>query len=230
MARVSQRRPACAGNKAFCARRTRPVCATRDGDDLRHAVALAGIRICRSRTLFNAPVGLVAITMLTAAVLTYVGRDRSGKNGSGPYAEFTRSQLSQLVAAGSKRNPVLLPLTLPQGVGDPENNDFVLLNKPVTDDRRRHAGEVWLSTYVVGALPPTTGNISGYSVYQEWQQTPGQHRPRCTGNQTVVRQVGNDVLTICLGPSPTLTSRDYWSTVEFTSDLRRVEWLRDRHS
>jgi hypothetical protein len=35
------------------------------------------------------------------------------------------------------------------------------------------------------------------------------------------------VLTICIGPNPTQTSRNYWSTVDFTSDLSQVEWLRD---
>lgn len=179
----------------------------------------------------RAALAVVAIALLTGVVLSYVSRDRSGEDGSGPYAEFTRSQLSRLVASGSNRDPVLLPRDLPPGVGRTEDSDFLLLNRPVTDDRRRHAGEVWLSTYVVGALPPATGNISGYDVYQEWRRTPGRHRPRCsprrTGNQVVLRRVGDDVLTICLGPNPTQTSRDYWSTVEFTSDLRRVEWLGD---
>jgi hypothetical protein len=149
---------------------------------------------------------------------------------SGPYAEFTRSQMADLTAGGASRNPVLLPQWLPPGTGETDEADFFLLNKPVTDDARKHAGEVWLSSYSVGALPPAFGNVSGYTVYQEWRKTPQRHQRRCGNkrwpNQEVVRHVGDNDLTICLGPHPTVDARRYWTTVGFTSDLSRVTWLR----
>jgi hypothetical protein len=172
----------------------------------------------------------LVIGLLATGVFIH-GFNPSKEATSGPYAEFTRSDLSRLIAFGQVRNAVLLPRDLPPGTERTDESDFYLLNKPVTDDARRHAGEVWLTSYSVGALPPATGNVTGYSVYQEWQQTPERHLPRCSpnrsGNKVVVRQVGDDKLTICLGPNPTKTSRKYWSTVDFTSQLSEVEWLRD---
>lgn len=150
---------------------------------------------------------------------------------SGPYAEFTRGELARLTTRGSTRNPVLLPSDLPTGADVDDESGFSLLNKPITDDGRRHAGEVWLSVYSVAALPPKAGNVSGYSVYQEWMKTPERHRPRCSSkhspHESVVRQVGDDRLTICLGPHPTEASRVYWEAVAFTSDLTAVAWLED---
>jgi len=37
--------------------------------------------------------------------------------------------------------------------------------------------------------------------------------------------VGDDRLTICLGPHPTEESQNYWETVAFTSNLDDVTWL-----
>jgi hypothetical protein len=133
---------------------------------------------------------------------------------SGPYAEFTRSELAALTTRGSSRNPALLPRDLPPGAGRSDDSGFYLLNKPITADGRRHAGEVWLSVYSVSALPAAVGNVTGYSVYQEWMGSPERHRRRCMGkgsfNEGVVRRVGDDKLTICLGPHPTDVARNYW--------------------
>lgn len=97
-----------------------------------------------------------------------------------------------------------------------------------------HAGEVWLSVYSVSALPAAVGNVTGYSVYQEWMGSPERHRRRCMGkrsfNEGVLRRVGDDKLTICLGPHPTDVARNYWKTVHFTSDLTEVDWLRSHES
>ncbi len=105
-----------------------------------------------------------------------------------------------------------------------------MINKPITGSRR-DAGKVWMTTYVVDALPPARGNISEYTVYQEWTKTSDAHRRRCdkprTHNAVVTRQIGDDRLTICLGPHPTRTARTYWQTVPFTDDLDAVDWLPD---
>jgi hypothetical protein len=126
---------------------------------------------------------------------------------------------------------VLLPAELPPGAGSEDDSGFYLASNPITDRNRRDAGKVWLSTYIVDALPPASGNVSGYYVYQEWMGSPQRLRQRCNNNDrpqgVVVRHVGDDRVSICLGPHPTRASRDYWRTVRFTSDLSEVEWLRN---
>ncbi|MBB6628857.1 hypothetical protein H5V45_16130 [Nocardioides sp. KIGAM211] len=173
--------------------------------------------------------GVVVAALMWAGVLVYAASG-SDESPSGPHAEFTRSQLVRLTARGSARNPVLLPRDLPPGTDNTGERDFTLLNKPFTSTGRQRAGAVWLTEYSVGALPPADGRVTGYTVYQEWSQTPELHRPRCRSgrrdNVTVVRVVGDDQLTICLGPDPTAASREYWSTVAFTSSLSDVGWLR----
>jgi hypothetical protein len=181
----------------------------------------------------KAVLAVVAVGVVVAAafLVGYNVLRSDDAAASGPYAEFTRGELARLTAPGSTRNPVLLPSDLPTGADLDEESGFYLLNKPITDDGRRHAGEVWLSVYSVAALPPKAGDVSGYSVYQEWMKTPERHRPRCSSkhspNESVVRQMGDDKMTICLGPHPTEASRDYWETVAFTSDLTAIAWLED---
>jgi hypothetical protein len=146
----------------------------------------------------------------------------------GPSSGWTLQEMRDLTARGSGRNPVLLPRVLPDGVD--ETNGSFLLGNPITGPRKV-AGQVWMTSYVVDALPPEHGTISGYTVYQEWLKAPAAHRPRCRSRQVdnavLTRRVGDDLLTICLGPFPTRVARDYWRTVPFTADLGAVTWLPD---
>lgn len=146
----------------------------------------------------------------------------------GPSAGWTLQEMRDLTARGSGRNPVLLPTVLPDGVD--ETTGSFLLGNPITGSRKV-AGQVWMTSYIVDALPPEYGNISGYTVYQEWLKTPGAHRRRCWNrtidNAVLTRRVGDDLLTICLGPFPSREARAYWRTVPFTADLSAVSWLPD---
>ena len=155
----------------------------------------------------------------------------SDAEASGPYSALTRTELSSVIARGSVRNPVLLPEDLPPGASSDDDSGFYLTSNPVTAEGRKHAGEVWLTVYVASALPPAIGNVSGYDVYQEWTGSPERHRPRCNPGDrptgVLIRHVGDNKLSICLGPHPTDAARDYWSNVPFTSDLAKVTWLRD---
>jgi len=170
----------------------------------------------------------VLVGAATAGVVSaFAGHDA---DDPGSYSVYTRGQLSELIKSGS-RNPVLFPRDLPPGAGSQDDPGFLFYSNPVTSDTPRRAGQVWLTSYDIGALPPAVGNVSGYFVYQEWQRAPKAHQPRCTGggnapNQKLVRHIGDDDVTICLGPHPTSEARHYWATVEFTSDLNQVAWLR----
>jgi hypothetical protein len=155
----------------------------------------------------------------------------SDAEASGPYSALTRTELTSIIDRGSVRNPVLLPEDLPPGAASDDDSGFYLTSNPITAEGRKHAGEVWLTVYVASALPPAIGNVSGYDVYQEWTGSPERHRPRCNPGDrptgVLIRHVGDNKLSICLGPHPTDAARDYWSKVPFTADLAKVTWLRD---
>lgn len=155
----------------------------------------------------------------------------SDAEASGPYSAWTRKELTSITDRGSVRSSVLLPENLPPEAAGKDDSGFYLASNPITAEGRNRAGEVWSTLYVVSALPPATGNISGYYVYQEWMGSPERHRPRCSPRDrptgVLIRQVGDSKLSICLGPHPTDAARDYWSKVPFTADLGKVTWLRD---
>lgn len=136
-----------------------------------------------------------------------------------------------MTAPGARHSPLLLPAALPPHADRQEDGGFFLVGNPVTSRGRRSAGKVWSTHYSVSALPPASGNVSGYVVYQEWTRSPDALRPRCNADDrphgVLVRRVGDDRITVCLGPRPTAAARRYWRTVRFTSDLDAVEWLRD---
>lgn len=192
----------------------------------RYGELVDDMRTARGRSATALAAALLVGTAAVGIVKADAARDI---DDPGRYSAYTRGELRELTGKGS-RNPVLLPRDLPPGAHGQDEPGFFLYSNPVTSDRPRHAGEVWLTSYDVGALPPAVGNVTGYLVYQEWERAPQAHRPRCSGggsapNQKLVRHIGDDDLTICLGPHPTLQARQYWATVEFTSDLTTVTWL-----
>jgi hypothetical protein len=174
---------------------------------------------------------VLAISVVVGAGLVAHHALIDDAEASGPYSSWTRSELGSITARGAARNPVLLPEQLPPGVDAEDDSGFYLVSNPITARDRRNAGKVWHALYVVSALPPAVGSVTGYSVYQEWLGAPGLHRPRCNKHDRPVgvltRRVGDDRLTICLGPHPTEAARRYWRNVRFTADLDEVDWLRD---
>jgi hypothetical protein len=172
----------------------------------------------------------VAITVSTGlVVLDRVADDEA--EASGPHSEWTRSELGSMTAKGARHSALLLPAELPPGAEQQEDGGFYLVSNPITEKSRRDAGKVWSTSYSVSALPPASGNVTGYYVYQEWTGSPETIRARCNKNDrpegVLVRHVGDDRMTVCLGPHPTAASRKYWRTVRFTANLNEVEWLRD---
>jgi hypothetical protein len=173
----------------------------------------------------------IAVAAFGVAGFAYGAATGDDPEDGGRYSALTRSQLASITERGAQTNSVLLPAELPPGAGDDDEPGFFLPSNPVTADSRKDAGKVWATLYSVDALPPAFGNVSGYYVYQEWMRAPGAHRKRCNRNDrpqgVLIRRVGDDKVTVCLGPHPTEAARDYWRTVAFTANLRDVQWLRD---
>ncbi|CAI9403992.1 hypothetical protein HIDPHFAB_04090 [Nocardioides sp. T2.26MG-1] len=154
-----------------------------------------------------------------------------GPQDGGRYSALTRSQLASTIERGARQDPLLLPAQLPPGADEEDEPGFFLPSNPIPGANRDGTGKMWMTLYSVDALPPAFGNVTGYLVYQDWMGAPGRHRARCNRHDTqqgvLVRKVGDDRVTVCLGPHPTAAARDYWRTVGFTDDLGDVEWLRD---
>jgi len=139
------------------------------------------------------------------------------ENSSGFTAEYINVDFKRVVNSGSD-DPFLLPVTLPPG--PPAPAPFLVTGFPITD--RKKGARTWMTEFTADNLPPSSGNVTGYTVYQ----VPATSKARSCGSaKRVVRQVDDNRLAICLGPHPTRVAVEYWSNVEFSSHLSGIKWL-----
>ncbi len=136
----------------------------------------------------------------------------------GADAGYTAVQLTARASTGFE-DPALFPAHLPAGQSPEES--FLVAGYPITSAGK--GSRAWMTDYSVDTLPPATGNSTGYTVFQTSRST----RPRSCGGHTEqpVRRVGDNWITVCLGPHPSETARQYWGSVPFTDDVEAVTWV-----
>jgi hypothetical protein len=142
------------------------------------------------------------------------------ETSSGFTPEYINVDFTRVVESGSD-DPFLLPVALPPG--PPAPAPFLVTGFPITD--RENGARTWMTEFTADNLPPTSGNVTGYTVYQ----VPASSKaPSCGSAERVVREVDDNRLSICLGPRPTKAAVEYWSNVEFSSQLSGIKWLNEK--
>jgi hypothetical protein len=113
---------------------------------------------------------------------------------------------------------------MPAGAEEAPEVGFSLQNV-VTDPIHKGSDRVWVSYYESDVLG---GKASSFRVFQRPAEAPAPQPCGPTAARPFLeRQVGDAVITICSSvlKRPSM-ARDYWTAVDFTSDLQQVDWLR----
>lgn len=164
---------------------------------------------------------LAGVVLVAGTIVGLSGRE--DESDPGEFSAYTRAELRE-VRKNATRFPVVVPVTLPAGADVGDEPGFSLISVS-TDPRYRPARRVWVSFYIAEVLG---GPGTSFRVFQR-RGDVRTTRPcgGATDQPFLKRTVGDAVLTICSRELwPGSKARHYWKTVELTSDLDDVDWLR----